>query len=310
MIGFLCPDINIPSGGTKRLYRHVDVLNKRWPDIASIVHTQEGFRLKWFENDTNIVDKQTFKEQLRKDDIVVIPTYCPPEVLDEWEGVKKVYYNLGCYHTFEGHPCPTPKTIFQDIDLLAIVVVSQEDYDFIKAIDPDLSVHLVKSGINTTIFYPEIKEKVIATNRRKMQYDINSVLNFAIQLNRDAFKGWIIQYLEGYSFEAYAEALRKASIYLYLNPPQQGFPGPVLEAVACGCQVLSYEGTGRNILDQLGIGLVTQGDIRLMANWLVGEVLDETPSTVPVWGPKYVAKNYSLIDEEKSIIEVWENINL
>lgn len=307
MIGFLCPDINFPSGGTKRLYRHVDVLNKHWPDIASIVHTQENFRLTWFDNDTNIIDKQTFKEQLREDDIVVIPTYCPPQVLDEWNGMKKVHYNLGCYYTFGGHPCPTPKTIFHDLDLVGVVVVSEEDKEFISLMNNDLKIWVVKSGIDTSLFYPEKKEKVITASVRKMEHDVTSAINLARCINKEIFKGWQLKFLDGYSFEEYASALRKSAIHLYLNPPQQGFPGPALEAMACGCRIISYEGTGKNIINELGVGTVLQGDIRGVAKILIGTVCG--PSNIShIIGPDYVKNNYSLKAEEKSIIEIWKEI--
>src|SRR5579872_4204043 len=55
-IYYLCPDIDRPCGGTKQLYRHVDILNKRGYS-AFILHGQQGFRLTWFQNNTPVAHK-------------------------------------------------------------------------------------------------------------------------------------------------------------------------------------------------------------------------------------------------------------
>jgi glycosyltransferase involved in cell wall biosynthesis len=49
----LCPDTDVPAGGVKQLYRHVDVLSEAGYE-ASIVHARPGFRCRWFENETPV----------------------------------------------------------------------------------------------------------------------------------------------------------------------------------------------------------------------------------------------------------------
>ena len=50
----LCPDDVPTSGGIRKLYRLVDVLNANgFP--AVIVHQAAGFRCRWFENKTPVV---------------------------------------------------------------------------------------------------------------------------------------------------------------------------------------------------------------------------------------------------------------
>src|SRR4051794_7674416 len=54
-IYFLTPDFNLPAGGVRVFYRHVDTLNAAGLK-ASILHSRRGFRCTWFENNTQIAD--------------------------------------------------------------------------------------------------------------------------------------------------------------------------------------------------------------------------------------------------------------
>ena len=52
----LCPDYDAPSGGVRRLYRHVDVLRRKGTR-AWVLHRKPGFRCSWFANDTPVVSR-------------------------------------------------------------------------------------------------------------------------------------------------------------------------------------------------------------------------------------------------------------
>jgi glycosyltransferase involved in cell wall biosynthesis len=52
-IFFITPDINVPSGGIKQLYRQVDILNINGFQ-AFILHKKKGFRCSWFKNETKV----------------------------------------------------------------------------------------------------------------------------------------------------------------------------------------------------------------------------------------------------------------
>ena len=51
---YLSPDDNVPSGGIRMLYRHVDLLNATGR-AAAILHAGRGFRADWFVNDTRVL---------------------------------------------------------------------------------------------------------------------------------------------------------------------------------------------------------------------------------------------------------------
>lgn len=70
-IFYFCPDFSSPSGGTKRLYRHVAHLN-RMGFKAFIVHNKRGFVLTWHGYKVPVLwleDRLSFQD----DDILVFP---------------------------------------------------------------------------------------------------------------------------------------------------------------------------------------------------------------------------------------------
>src|SRR5215470_3641694 len=70
-IFYECRDLNVPSGGIRRLYRHVEILNKNGFS-AYILHLLPSFKPTWFEADVPITYWDgTLK--LDSDDVLVIP---------------------------------------------------------------------------------------------------------------------------------------------------------------------------------------------------------------------------------------------
>jgi hypothetical protein len=90
----LCPDYPAPSGGVRKLYRHVDVLNCN--GIASLlVHTEPGFRCLWFAHDTAIAYRGDLR--LTPDDVLVVPEVFGPGLAALAPGIRKVVFNQNAY---------------------------------------------------------------------------------------------------------------------------------------------------------------------------------------------------------------------
>ena len=54
---FWAPDYDVPSGGIRVVYRHVDILNAaKIP--AAVLHRRADFRCTWFENQTRVLGSQ------------------------------------------------------------------------------------------------------------------------------------------------------------------------------------------------------------------------------------------------------------
>ena len=73
-IYYFCPDIDTPSGGMRRLYRHVEILS-RHGFSAAILHTAEPVKMSWFASEAP-VRYLSAGETLGSDDILVIPEVC------------------------------------------------------------------------------------------------------------------------------------------------------------------------------------------------------------------------------------------
>src|ERR1700722_4905893 len=90
----LCPDHDAPSGGIRKLYRHVDVLASH--DISAFVHHKRpGFRCSWFANTTPIVYAGAANVTLA--DYVVVPEIYGLKLPSLFPGIRKVIFNQNTY---------------------------------------------------------------------------------------------------------------------------------------------------------------------------------------------------------------------
>ncbi len=97
-IYYYCYDHNLPSGGQKHTYRHVDILNKNGFD-AKVLHTAKNFRLTWFDNTTPVVSYQECVAKMNeRRDFLVLPEDLGPRILD-FPG-RKVIFNKNIFHGF------------------------------------------------------------------------------------------------------------------------------------------------------------------------------------------------------------------
>ena len=76
---FLCPHNKSPSGGVRKLYHCVDILNAAGLN-AAILHELPGFRCSWFENTTRIVSADDIT--LGPRDIFVVPEVYGQSICD------------------------------------------------------------------------------------------------------------------------------------------------------------------------------------------------------------------------------------
>ncbi|MDZ7262908.1 MAG: glycosyltransferase family 1 protein, partial [candidate division KSB1 bacterium] len=78
------------------MYKHVDILNKHgYPAFA--LHRQKGFRLIWFDNETNVIYFDEFKRLYHPDrDFLVLPEDLGSKILS-FPG-QKVIFNQNCYY--------------------------------------------------------------------------------------------------------------------------------------------------------------------------------------------------------------------
>ena len=84
---FVMPDVRTPTGGVRRAYRFVDLLNAAGVH-AAIVHADRDFRCDWFANDTRVLVASQLR--LGGTDLVVVPEIWMPRIPEAAPGVAKV----------------------------------------------------------------------------------------------------------------------------------------------------------------------------------------------------------------------------
>lgn len=239
---FLCPDDQDPSGGIRKIYRFVDILNDAGLR-AYVVHAGKGFRCRWFANTTPLLAIDEVR--LAGDDLLVIPGH-----LDRLEaitsGAPHVIFNQGPAHTFSRSgwdraswsPVTTSGT-------LGIVTVSEDARAYLGFTFPQIPVWRVRLGLDPDTFHPgpaaEARPRRIAFMPRRRTRDLAYLLRTADLLG--ALEGWELAPIAGLPEQEVARQLRSSGVFLALSE-REGFGLPPLEAMACGCLVVGFHGGG------------------------------------------------------------------
>ncbi len=311
-IYFYCYDLNIPSGGIRVLYKHVDTLNRNgFP--AFILHQNPGFRCTWFENHTPVTN--AVEARIMPDDYLVIPEEIFTEISKLARGIRKIVFNQNCYYTFShGYALDkTEKNIsYQDKEIIAALVVSDDSERYLAYAFPELKVVKIHNSIDPRLFfYNEAKKPIISFMSRKHLEDALQVIN--ILKYRDAFGDFEIRPIADKTETEVAQILRESLIFLSFGYPE-GFSLPPAEAMACGCIVIGYHGMGgREFFKPEFSYPIVNGDIITFAQ-TIEKVIDLYKRDKGILNEKrksasqYILKNYSPERQEKDIIRFWKHI--
>lgn len=241
---FLCPDLNIPSGGLKRIYRIAQVLH-RAGFRACVLHEKTGFHQDWIATGAPLRYADALR--LEPGDVVVIPETLPETMKTIPDYCRKVVQAFSWTYIFENL---REGETWRDYNVEMVVTPSRVIADFIRW-TLGLPVQCFGTGIDHDLYQyrPAVKEKSIAfLTHRNLEGE--RVKKIFAQLPRG---------LPSYQWigmtrkreEDYANVLRKSRIFLATGI-REGVPGPILEAMACGTIVVGYRGVGGNeyLLDE------------------------------------------------------------
>jgi hypothetical protein len=325
IIYYLCPDYKTPVGGVRVMYRHVDILNK-YGFTSSILHRHNRFRCTWFNNDTKV--SYIGKIKPGPSDYLVIPEnysslYVSPlsrpkaskyfrKVYETPTG--KIIFNQNTYNTFGGHDFNTDvnRSIYFAKDLRGVMVVSDNNRDYLKYAFPHLNISRMHNYINREMFsYCETKKRQICFMPRKNSehaLQVISILKAADKLN-----GFDIVPIEGRTEAETAAIMRESLIFLSFGYPE-GFSLPPAEAMSCGCVVIGYHGMGgREYFKQEFCFPVEMGDLLTFAG-TVEEVLAihaSDPAGIADMGKRasdYIGLIYTREREEENVLSFWKTI--
>jgi hypothetical protein len=240
---FLCPDDQVPSGGIRKIYRFVDILNDAGLR-AYVVHAGKGFRCRWFANTTPLLALDEVR--LAGDDLLVIPEIYGDRLEAITSGAPHVIFNQGPGYTFSRSgwdraswsPVTTGST-------LGIVTVSEDARAYLEFTFPQIPVWRVRLGLDPDTFYPgpaaEPRPRRIAFMPRRRTRDLAYLLRTADLLG--ALEGWELAPIAALPEQEVARQLRSSGVFLALGE-WEGLGLPPLEAMACGCLVVGFHGGG------------------------------------------------------------------
>jgi hypothetical protein len=265
---FLCPDYDVPSGGIRVIYRFVDILNSA--DIsAAVVHRSRTFRCTWFENETIVLGAN--EVQFRQGDLLVIPEWYRQLIPMLAPGVPHVIFNQNAYEMFSQVPYERGKIAgVTSADTTGIVGISEDNLRYLMLCFPNERIEAIRLSIDTELFQPRAKARVIAYMPRKRLKELNQILH--LLENRNSLEGWELLPIIGVSEREVAQRLGRAAIFLALNE-REGIAVPGLEALASGCVVVGFHGgSGQEYMTSDVAVPIADGEIASFVVALEGEM--------------------------------------
>lgn len=334
---YRCPDIDVPKGGVRVIYRHVDILVRNGIE-AYVLHGAEPFRCTWFDNATpvrHVSPRPTLPLRaarrvrrfsatrrgisaapalkLGANDFVAIPEVMALQEVRLWSS-PKVIFNQNAYFTFRRWPDDVLGTPYLDESVRAVVVVSEDNGRYVAAGFPDLPLMRTHNSIDPAHFrFTPEKKRQLTYMPRKHPGDAAQVLRL-LRL-RGALNGWDVVPISGMTEAQTAAVLRESAVFLSFGHPE-GCPTPPLEAMRCGCVVIGYHGMGGReyFLPELTFP-IEFGDIRLYVETVerVLTELRERPEPLQAMTKRasgFVGHEYSPEREEQDVLDIWSRLGV
>lgn len=315
-IFYFCFSQDNISGGSKEIYRHVDILNQNGYE-AYVIHTISNFRLKWFENETKVIYWDDFLKIYNENiDFVVLPEDLDVRILT-FPGKNKVIFHQGLYHGFRAYGWKKIEQYpYLHPDIKAVMVVSEHSKKTMQFMYPEQKIYRVKCGVDLNKFSYKLlkeKQKIISCNPDKRPLDIS--LLFHMLKSREAQKlnalnefEWSFIYKKN-EFEV-IKILQDSLIFIFLSR-EEGFGLMPIEAMACGALVFSFDTYPLKEFIPSEF-LFEPSDFTGMAEKIEFICNDYQKNmdyyqNISQKGFE-IARQYSLQEEKKSLLDVWNDI--
>lgn len=337
-IYIICPEIKVPTGGVKQLYKLAELLSSEKYDVF-LTHGKKNFKNNWFsakvqfksfpnlfykiykltrKNKKKYIFKDFFKElfmdkSLPEPDSILIYPEIWGHKIHTLTPNKYIVYNQNCNYTFNLFPFLKHNTehSYSNANFLGFLTVSKDSKEYLNLAFPNQKVERICLGLNPSFSFSSNKEKIISFMPRKLKEDINQI--YQILVNNPHFKDWKWQPIDNCTEDEVANILQKSAIFLSLNY-NEGFGLPPVEAMACGCYVIGYAGNAGNeyLLEEFSTKIPDRNIIEFV-NKLEKIVIkfNKKPLSLINLGKEasvYVYKTYNLEHEEQSTLNAVNNL--
>jgi Glycosyl transferases group 1 len=304
---FCAPDYDLPSGGMRVSYRHVDILNEAGIK-AAVLHHRAGFRCTWFENDTAVVGSRD--TLIGPGDLVVVSEVAMSLVRNLGPHHRFAVFNQNPHLMWERDPVQEVLRNTTRPGLVAVFVVSDHSSELVRYATPWANVVRLHNSIDPRRFFPgpAHERKVLSYMPRRGAHQAQQVLG--ILRAREALNGWEIRALDGLSEDQVAEQLRTTTIFLSLAH-SEGFGLPAAEAMACGAYAVGFHGfAGREYFRPDFSSPVEPGDVLALAHAAADVIERETCE--PGWcrtrglaAAEFIATEYSPQRERHDVVQAY-----
>ena len=306
-IYYFCPDVEFPSGGVLRLYSHVRILREAGYE-AFVLHFKKGFQIHWFDHRLPVVYVSD-KPPIGPSDTVVIPEGFP-FIMKQLEGARRVVIALNPEYIFRKLRAGEN---WKDYGIDRVMTNSPIIRDFIRWSMGIEDIFLLESSVDHTLFRPAPhRELRVVYSRRKDT--VSSMVEKIVKSRNRALSDVPFLGLENLPLVEYAELLGRSAIFL-ATASYEGFPRTVVEAMACGCICMGFDGLcGREIIVGSGEGQnfigVENGDFIELSKRLA-DVLDRFGKPDPELetirdNALKTAGRFTPEAEKRSVLEFWE----
>ena len=307
-IYYVCPDSMLPSAGIRRLYRHIDLLDKAGFD-AAILHVKKGFRR---QDMPKVPISYLNGAAIESNSIIVIPEGFTSimKILKDIP-VRRFIIALNWDYIFKNIPDGMD---WRSFGIERALVISPAIGHMITW-SMGLPVHILESSIDHQRYFydPSLKRPQVSFIKRK---GINiDQLKRMIGARNNAYINeirWVG--LDGLSEAEYAREIGRSSIFINVSLAE-GYPTSCLEAMAAGTVVVGYDSLcGRNILYGQGpeqnCVLAPNGDYLALAYALEPVLKDCISNKMEKWrsiiaGGLRAAASVTVERERRSLISFW-----
>jgi len=305
---FCAPDFDVPSGGTRVLYRHVDLLNDAGIS-AAVLHRRPGFRCTWFENHTRVVDSRA--TAIGPEDLVVVGELSASLLRSLGPRHRFVVFNQNAHFTWRRLSAEEVELYTKSPGLAAILVVSDHSLEMLRYAAPSAKIVRLHNSIDPTRFFPGPRRPrpvISYMPRRGASEQARQVLG--ILHGRGVLRGWEVRALDGMSEDQIAAQLRATTIFLSFAC-DEGFGLPAAEAMACGAYAVGFHGfAGREYFRPEFSHPVEPGDVLALSR-AAAEVM-ERETLAPGWcqsrgaaAAEFIAAEYSPDRERREVVETY-----
>jgi glycosyltransferase involved in cell wall biosynthesis len=307
-------DDNHPRGGEKHSYQHVDILSSSGYE-AYALHSQKGFRLAWFENQTPVIDMESFWKLFDCDhDYLVLPESLDALALKA--PGRRVIFNKNLYLGYASLAMSRPEVYpFAHEKVVGVFSVSDHNVEQLQFAFPATPIFRMYAHIDCDLFafQPLVRKKRRIACVTKATKDVAALYHTlfarsAAGHNQLQDYEWI--FLQGLSEQETARALGESLLMISLIT-HEGLPRMILEAMACGCLVVAYgSGPLKECLPEEY--RFEHGDLVGMAR-RIEETCAAFPANIERWSPvaargRQFAESFTRSRQQAHLLAAWDRI--